>query len=135
MENISHKGHIIAIMGTVIDVSVEAQAACVSCTAKGLCGDNGKSRIISVYNANANLFRVGDEVTVSMAKIMGLKAVLWAYIAPIFIMFAALVGVSKAGYGEMVAGGAALGTVALYYVALYFFRDRIKKEIIFKITL
>ena len=41
---------------------------------------------------------------------------------------------SFAGCGALLSGGVGLGAMAIYYVILYFFRDRIEKEYEFRVT-
>ncbi len=134
-EEIGHRGVIVDISGRQIDVSVKPEDACGSCKAKGICavGDGGE-RIISVMSEVPGMFEVGEEVEVSTSRIMGIKAVICAYVYPLFIMLVLLLALLEAGTSETVAGLSAIGGVVLYYLALlFFFRRRLEKTIIFKI--
>lgn len=131
---IRHRGVIFDISGRRIDVAVKPGEACGSCKAKSVCavGDGGE-RIVSVMSEVTNMFRVGEEVEVSTAKATGVKAVVYLYIIPFFIMLVTLLGLLELGATETVAGLSSLGGVALYYVVLSFFRKKVEKTIIFKI--
>ena len=64
---------------------------------------------------------------------MGMKAVLAAYAVPLVILLAICVSMSYAGVHEVYAGLAGLAGVAVYYLALYFMRNRISKDYVFRI--
>jgi sigma-E factor negative regulatory protein RseC len=64
---------------------------------------------------------------------MGMKAAVYAYIIPFFILLGGLLLTTNLGWGEVAAGLSSLGAMCLYYVGLWFFRSRIEKEIVFKI--
>ena len=133
-KEIRHRGVIFNISGRRIDVAVKPEEACGSCKAKSVCaiGNEGE-RIVSVMSDISSAFEVGEEVEVSTAKAMGVKAVVYAYIIPFFIMLVLLLGLLEFGASETVAGLSALGAVAIYYIVLAFFRKKIEKTIIFKI--
>ena len=65
---------------------------------------------------------------------MGIKAVYYAYIFPFLFVMAVLLILLQSGCGELTSGLAALGALGLYYVILYLLRDRIAKEITFKVS-
>lgn len=134
-EEIRHRGVIFDISGRRIDVAVKPEDACGSCKAKSVCavGAEGE-RIVSVMSEVPSIFKIGEQVEVSTARAMGINAVVYAYIIPFFIMFVLLLVLLDVGVSETVAGLSALGSVALYYIVLAFFRKKLEKTIIFKIT-
>lgn len=118
-----------------MDVVIEARDACSNCKAKDICGSGaGEEKVITVYTDFAAAYRVGEEVAVSMEQVMGMKAVSIAYIFPFFIVLGTLLIMLKVGIGELVSGLTALGMLAVYYLCLYVLRDRIEKEIVFRIN-
>lgn len=133
--DIVHQGTVTEIIGNMIVVSVTAESACGSCKVKGLCGmSESAEKEISVYDKNAPDFRVGEPVVVGVGTAMGMKAVLWAYVAPLFLMLATLFATKEAGLAESVSGIATLCAAALYFVCLALFRKRMEREIVFKIV-
>ena len=64
---------------------------------------------------------------------MGHKAVWLAYFIPLLLLLAVILGLMGLGLAEVPAGLAGLAAVALYYLLLYLFRDRLKNEYIFTI--
>lgn len=78
-------------------------------------------------------YGVGDEVSVVLKASMGMKAVWLAYFIPLLVLLAVILGLMGLGVAEVPAGLAGLGAVALYYLLLYLFRDRLKNEYVFTI--
>lgn len=131
---IEHKGMVVLVDGDRIDVEMTVEGACASCKAAKACGMGESSdKTVSLLTATASSYREGDEVMVSIKKKMGMKAAAYAYIIPFFIILAVLFVLFQSGCSETVAGLSALGSVAVYYVVLYFLRHRIEKDIIFKL--
>lgn len=131
---IEHLGIVVAIDGQRIDVEVDAHGACSSCNVKGACqiGDP-KQKIISIETLAAQYYELGESVTVSVERIMGMKAVAMAYIFPFFVMIGVLLIFTYAGFGEIVAGLSSLGSLVVYYGVLFLSRKKIEREIVFRI--
>ncbi len=131
---LEHKGVVSEVGEKLVEVEFAVQAACSECKAKGLCGvDEGNKRFVTVYEPLAEYFTVGEEVMIGVSEVMGMKAAVYAYIVPFFILLCSLLLTLHIGWSETVAGLTSLGLVAVYYVVLYLFRSRIEKEIVFKI--
>ena len=110
------------------------EEACAGCRAKEICGvGTGERRVVAVHDSMAQYYEVGEQVSISIEEIMGVKAVIYTYIIPFFIMITLLLGLKAAEASDLVAGGSALLAAGLYYVVLWFFRSRLEKEIVFKI--
>lgn len=132
---IEHKGKVVYVEGNRIDVEMTVQSACAECRVSKACGmGESAEKTISLLTATASLYDVGDEVIVSIEKKMGIKAAIYAYIIPFFVMIVVLAVMFRCGYPETVVGLSALASVALYYAILACFRKRIEKEIIFKLS-
>lgn len=131
---IEHKGRVVFVDGDRIDVEMTVEGACATCKAAKACGmGESKDKVVSLLTASAHMYEAGDEVIVSIEKKMGIKAATYAYIFPFFIMVAVLLIMFGIGLPESVAGFSALGSIAVYYLILSFFRHRIEKEIIFNL--
>ena len=129
MEQITHKGRIVAIDPDITTIEIIAESACASCHAKGLCGlGEEKVKQIQVRTSAWTPRQVGDEVEVVLKKSMGYKAVFIAYGLPLVVLFAALMLVGALGVGELWAGLGALGAVAVCYFVLFLFRNKISKD-------
>ncbi|MDR2894865.1 MAG: SoxR reducing system RseC family protein [Alistipes sp.] len=131
---LEHKGVVSEVGEKLVEVEFVTESACAGCKAKGLCGvDEGDKRFVTVYEPLAEHFVVGEQVMIGVSETMGMKAALWAYIIPFFILLGGLMITTRLRLGEATAGLTSLGVMCLYYVVLWFFRRRIEKEIVFKI--
>ena len=132
MGEISHSGRIVAIDSQAITVEFVMEDACASCKASALCGmSEGKVKVLQVP---AQLgFEVGEEVNILLKRSMGLKAVWLAYVLPLVIMVAVLLGLTALGLSELVAGLCGIAAVGLWYLVLWLMRDKLKNEYTFYI--
>ena len=147
---IKHDGIIIALNedGTAL-VRIVQTSACAACKAKAMCAsaesaekemrvtllmDNGRPAGYGVLDADKPLleYKVGDEVEVMVQQKMGWKAVVLAYLLPFFVMLAVIfIGNALWNVREEILGTAALCAMALYYLVLGMFKDRLQKEFSF----
>ena len=116
-----------------VEAEMVVSSACGECKAKAVCG-SGESqiRLVSAYTEHPEIYKVGDEVTISIEQIMGYKAIVFSYIVPLVVMLLALL-VTHSRYGDLVAGVSALGACALYFVVLAFFRKRLERVVVFSV--
>lgn len=115
-----------------IEAEMIVSSACGGCKAKEICGQSeSQRRRVTVYNDHPELYHVGQQVTIYIEEVMGVKAVMYAYMLPFVLMLVALFVTNS--LGELVSGLAALGTCALYYIVLAFLRGRLEKVIVFRI--
>lgn len=131
---ISHKGVITEITPEATTVEILSLSACAECHAKGLCGlSESKVKEISVPTDPYSDRKVGDEVDVVLKKSMGMKAVWISYVIPLFILMILILSLSSVTVHEVYTGLGAIGGVALYYLLIYIFRDRLAKDFVFYI--
>ena len=131
---ISHRGRIVSITPEITTVEIVSESACAACHAKGLCslGDSTVKQV-ELPTRGWDNYDVGQEVNVVLRASMGHKAVWLAYVIPLIILVAALLGTLAAGGSELLAGGVAIGAIALYYLVIWLFRGRLRNEYIFNI--
>ena len=131
---ISHRGRIVSVTPEFTTVEIVSESACAACHAKGLCslGDS-KVKQVEVPTRGWDNYTVGQEVSVVLRATMGHKAVWLAYVVPLLVMVAALLGILAAGGSELLAGLGAIGAVAVYYGVIWLLRDRLRKEYVFNI--
>ncbi len=131
---ISHTGTIIGITPEYTTVEIIAQSACAACHARGMCGVADESqKIIMVPTDPYAGYKVGDEVFVMLKRSMGMKAVWISYVIPLLILMILILSLSSVTVHEVYAGLAAIGGVALYYLVIYLFRDKLAKDFVFYI--
>ena len=134
VSEISHRGRIISVTPEVTTVQIVSESACAACHAKGMCSLGDASlKEIELPTRGWDNYPVGDEVSVVLRASMGHKAVWLAYVIPLVVMVAALLGTLAAGGSELLAGGLAIGAVALWFGVVWLLRDRLRNEYIFNI--
>ena len=153
---IKHDGIIIALNedGTAL-VRIVQTSACAACKAKAMCASAesaekemtvvllGESAPQKSAGFSGTLqamrregerrgFAVGDTVEVMVQQKMGWKAVVLAYLLPFFVMLAVMfIGNAIWAVREEILGTAALCAMALYYLVLGIFKDKLQKEFSF----
>ena len=144
---IKHDGIIIALNedGTAL-VRIVQTSACAACKAKAMCASaESAEKEMTVVLLDDEQWAVGDEVEVMVQQKMGWKAVVLAYLLPFFVMLAVMFignGLLAMGDGatgllgdeakrEAVLGTVALCAMALYYLVLGMFKDKLQKEFSF----
>ena len=147
---IKHDGIVIAVNADdSVSVRIIQTGACAACKAKAMCAsaesaekemtvvllsDNGRPMGYGVLDADKPLleYKVGDAVEVMVQQRMGWKAVVLAYLLPFFVMLAVmLVGNAIWAVREEILGTVALCAMALYYLVLGMFKDKLQKEFSF----
>lgn len=132
-DTISHNGVIERIEGNTVYVKIIQQSACAGCHAKSMCmAADSKEKIVEVTD-RSGLFRVDEPVLVCGQALMGLRAVLLAFVLPLCFVVAVIVAGSVAGWKDSVSALAGLAVLVPYYLILYFFRDKLKNIFIFTI--
>lgn len=131
---IRHAGIVVGVTPFEVKVEIVAQSACAQCHAKAVCGaSSGEKRIIPVTRRDDGTFKPGDKVNVIIRQSQGFKAVLIAYIIPLFILLVLLLNLPLIFDNELVTGLGALGFVALYYLVLARFKDKLNSGFVFTV--
>ncbi len=129
---IEHTGVISEINDGIIKVDINVQSACASCHASGICGVDSSNRIIEV-TANQSRYNIGDQVKVVLKQKLGYVALLLGYVIPFFVVVFTLVICLKLGVSEGISGLFSVLILIPYYITVYLFRNKIKKEFNFEI--
>jgi sigma-E factor negative regulatory protein RseC len=144
---IKHDGIIIALNGdgTAL-VRIVQTSACAACKAKAMCASaESVEKEMTVMLLGDGQWAVGDTVEVMVQQKMGWKAVMLAYLLPFFVMLAVMFignGLLAMGDGatgllgdeakrEAVLGTVALCAMAMYYLVLGLFKDKLQREFSF----
>ncbi len=133
-ENITHPGIVEKITGNSIFVKILAMSACSSCHSKGMCSvAEMEEKVVEVGRDRKKDIKEGQEVTVSMRKSQGGKAVFLGYIMPFLLLIGVLLLVLNLSGNEGLAGLSGIIVLIPYYWLLYIFRDRLKRTFSFRI--
>lgn len=134
LEAIKHSGVIKEIDEYQYYVSIVAQSACVSCSAKSVCNvSEMKDEIVEVPRNKTENFEIGDKVDILMEKSQGTKAVMLGYIIPFLIVLVTLIVSLNLIGNEGLAGLISIGILIPYYLILYINRDTLKTTFRFRI--
>ncbi|MDF1575733.1 MAG: SoxR reducing system RseC family protein [Bacteroidales bacterium] len=130
---IEHEGIIEHIDGDLAHVRINSVSGCAGCHAKGACSAAGQEEKYLDVPLHGTPYKQGDPVFVQVAKHLGFKAVLLAYVYPFLLLMAVLIGLLSGGVEEMKAGATALLSIIPYYLLLYLFRNRLSRSFTFSI--
>ncbi len=130
-EQISHTAIVQQITSRGVEVVLDNPQGCEGCNAKSSCGLNpenqeDKGRETLFIPISEEIYQPGEMVEVSISPALGLKAVLWGYVIPFILLITVLI-VSLSFFNELIAGLVALLVVGLFYVGLYFNKEKLTK--------
>jgi sigma-E factor negative regulatory protein RseC len=132
--SIRHEGIVNSIDGQKITVRILQASACSGCQASRIChAAEKKEKLVEVETTGAQNLSVGQTVTVAAGERMGMTAVLLAFGLPLLLLMAALIVAIRVTGSEKVAAVASISVLVPYYLVLFLFRGRIKKDFGFRI--
>ena len=133
-EHISHPGVVVGINDKDIDIEILNSSMCGSCGIKSACGmSEMQEKRVTVPKPEDRDFIVGQPVSIIMNVSQGNKAALFAYFIPAFLLVAIIVILSNLSIKEWIAALVGIGVIAVYYLVLYFFKEKLKSEFKYEI--
>ena len=131
---IVHAGRILEITPDFTTVQIIVSSACSSCHAKALCGmSEEEEKVIMLPTDPYATYNVGDEVQVCTKMAMGLKAVWISYVIPLAVLMILILSLSGVIENEVYRALTAIGGVAVYYLFVWLFRNKLSNEFVFYI--
>lgn len=132
-EIISHPAIVKKITDKGIEVIILVQNSCNSCHAKSVCQLSDQAEKVMIIEDTSTEFIPGEKVEIEMKESHGFQAVLIAYILPVILIILVMLPciLMKVAEGWLALSG--ITVVILYFLLLYFFRDRLKKRFSFRI--
>lgn len=128
--HISHDGIITKIEGRQVTVQFVQKSACADCHAKMLCSSGDAKQRSVVADSYGLTYQVGEAVTVEVTTQLAWTAMLYAFVLPtvlaLLVLFPAI-----SLCGEIGACLVTLLVLAVYYVILYRFRQRLDRKVVF----
>ena len=132
-EHVSHPGVVVGIGEQDLEIEILSASSCGSCGIKSACGvSEMKEKRITVPKPTNKEFIVGQPVSIVMSAKQGNKAALIAYGVPTLIIVTLTVVLSS-HIKEWLAALAGIGALAVYYVVIYFFRDKLRNNFTYDI--
>ena len=132
---IKHDGIVDSIEGGCIHVRIVQASACAACGAKSLCSAaESKEKIVDIYGADTDAYKVGQRVMVEGAAAMGMKAVRLAFLFPLLLMVVAVtLAMGLTNGNEAIGAVAALLSLIIYFAVLFVCKKRLMREFTFTI--
>lgn len=132
--SIMHTGIVRCINDEKVTVAIDAESSCGNCHAKTICGLSEVSeKLIYVKTTTENL-HVGDKIQVVMDSSLGTKAVVLAYILPLFILIASLF-ICLQYTNELIAALISISLMGCHFWVLHTYRDKIERKFSFSIKI
>ena len=135
---IAHEGKVVGIFENYIRVEIVNKSACAACHAKGVCAASDESIKyvdvpITIGTMNRS-YEEGEEVVVLLKSSLAPRAVMLAYGVPLVLLLVAMLVASSCFHlSELWVGLTGIAAIALYYVGLFFFRNRLSRVFTFSI--
>ena len=130
-ELIRHEGIVLSINGEKAHVQIVQTSACSACKARSMCMSS-ESQNKEMDAIMLEPMKIGDKVEVEVRERLAWKAVLLAYILPFIVMLAIIAILDFAtDWSEAVVGTLSLCGIAMYYIGLSVFRNRLQKQFSF----
>ena len=126
-EHVSHPGVVVGINDKDIEIEILSSSMCGSCGIKSACGmSEMQEKRVLVPKPEDREFIVGQPVSIIMNAKQGNKAALFAYFIPAFLLVAIIVILSNLSIKEWLAALIGIGVIAVYYIVLSFFKEKLK---------
>lgn len=133
-DHVSHPGVVVGINDKDIEIEILSSSMCGSCGIKSACGmSEMQEKRVSVPKPDDRELLVGQPVSIIMNASQGNKAALFAYFIPAFLLVAIIVILSNLNINEWIAAVTGIGAAAIYYIILYFFKDKLRDEFTYEI--
>ncbi len=131
--SIEHWGVIKEVTPKSIRVSLLNVSACSSCHTKATCSvSDVDNKVIDVINPGKK-FTKGEKVKIAFEKSLGPLALFLGYLLPFLVLMLVLIISWAITKNEIYSGLASLGSIAIYYLLLTLFRNKLKSTFTFRI--
>ncbi len=131
---ITHTGIIKSISPKGITVGIRAQAGCSGCQIKSSCNLADEHEKELDITCNSYPYTTGQQVSVKLESKQGMNAIFLGYVLPFLILLSTMIVLSNISSNEGIIGLVSLASVIPYYIALYIFKDRIKRKFTYVVS-
>ena len=132
-KEIEYQGIVTAVHSGILQVEILDETTCDACSAQKSCCMSGKREKRMDIPFTSGGYSCGDRVVVTGKTSMGLKAVLFAFVLPLILILLTLSIVSSMGTDERQAALFCLSAMLVYFLGIYFFKNKIKQTFKFAI--
>lgn len=131
---VEHTGTVIDVQPDLVSVEILQQSACAACHARSACMASDQAvKVVQVEPSLGTTYQVGETVRVCLSQTLGVKAVVFSYLLPLLILMILLLILPPILGSDLWTGLACLLGLVFYYLILWLFRGRLKKEFVFTI--
>ena len=131
---VSHEGVVTEIDNNNIRIKILSKSACASCNIKTACNmSEMQEKIITIAAPKDKELTVGQEVRVSIALGQANKAVIFAYVIPSIILISMIFILNGFKIDEGINALISIGSLIPYYLILFLFKDKIKRNFEYEI--
>jgi sigma-E factor negative regulatory protein RseC len=134
-EKIEYRGIITAVRPGIIQVEILDETACAACAAQKSCCMSGRREKRIEIPFTSGDYHPSDKVIVTGNSSMELKAVFFAFILPLILILTALFTAFSMKMDERQAAVISLSILTIYFIGVYFFRNKFKKNFTFALKL
>ena len=130
-ELIRHEGIVLSVKGDFAHVQIVQTSACSACKARNMCMSS-ESQAKEMDAVMTEPMQAGDRIEVEVREHLAWRAVLLAYILPFIVMMMVIAGLDYfTQWSEAIVGTLSLCSIALYYLGLNTFRNKLQKQFTF----
>ena len=128
---IKHSGVVLSIDGQIARIKILQTSACAACKAREMCvSSESQEKVIDAMMLEPLL--VGEKADVIVREQLAWRAILLGYILPFIVMVAVIFAMDTyTALDEAISGSIALCSIAVYYLVLRLFRNKIQKHFSF----
>ncbi len=130
---VSRRGVVTAVHGTVVDIQIVQRSACSACHIKAICAA-GEAAEKTVQAPNDGTLVPGMAVTLSMDERIGWLGVLVGFVLPLVLVVTLLFSLRGILPREEVAGLIAVASLVPYYGVVHLFRGFFSRVVKFRVT-
>ena len=132
-KKIEYRGIVAEVRPGILQVEIRDETACDTCSAQASCCMSGNREKRVEIPFTSGDYRPGDEVKVVGKTSMELKAILIAFGLPLILILITLLIASSMGADERQAAFISLSVLVVYFLGIFFLRNRIKGSFTFGI--
>ena len=131
---IKHSGVISQIIGNNVIVDIQRSSACATCESKSVCATlNAQTQQINCLSNDDDL-KIGDIVNVVSERRQSVYATVIAFAIPVLLFISSIIICYEAfNLNQGLSAIVAFAAMALYYIVLHRFDNKIKNKINFRI--
>ncbi|WP_125869918.1 SoxR reducing system RseC family protein [Williamwhitmania taraxaci] len=132
-KTVEHLGRVVEVTRNSVRISIVSASACGSCHAKSACSLSESTEKDIVVDNHGLQLHVDDQVKVILQRSLAMRAVVFGYVLPLFVMLGVLIAASELLGSEIMAGLWSIGAVVVYYLMLNVFKKRLEAKFVFRV--